>query len=85
MITGYVIGAVAGVEVIGPSVLAVFTSSSGTAWADVGIATGVSAAMLVIAIVGIRITARTQVAMAAVEYTIPCPESAARAASRPAC
>ncbi len=29
MITGYVIGAVAGVEVIGPSVLAVFTSSTG--------------------------------------------------------
>jgi amino acid transporter len=70
MITGYIIGAVAGVEVIGPSVLAVFTSSSGTAWADVGIATGVSVAMLIIAIVGIRITARTQVAMAAVEYTI---------------
>src|SRR3984957_6842627 len=32
MITGYVIGAVAGVEVIGPSVLAVFTSSAGGTW-----------------------------------------------------
>jgi len=70
MIAGYIIGAVAGVEVIGPSVLAVFTSSSGSTWADVGIATGVSVVMLVIAIVGIRITARTQVAMAVVEYTI---------------
>jgi amino acid transporter len=34
MIAGYVIGAVAGVEVIGPSVLAVFTSGAGSTWAD---------------------------------------------------
>jgi len=70
MIAGYIIGAVAGVEVIGPSVFAVFTSGSGSAWADVGIATGVSLAMLVIAVVGIRITARTQVGLAVVEYVI---------------
>src|SRR5580693_4437969 len=57
MITGYIIGAVAGVEVIGPSVLAVFTSSTGSTWTNIGIATAVSAVMLVIAIVGIRITA----------------------------
>ena len=54
MIAAYIIGAVAGVEVIGPTVLAVFTSSSGSTWADIGIATGVAAAMLVIAVVGIR-------------------------------
>jgi amino acid transporter len=70
MIAGYIIGAVAGVEVIGPSVLGVFTSSTGSTWTDIGIATAVSAVMLVIAIVGIRITARTQVGMAAIEYTI---------------
>jgi amino acid transporter len=70
MICGYIIGAVAGVEVIGPTVLAVFTSSSGSTWADIGIATGVALAMLVIAVVGIRITAQTQVGMAVVEYTI---------------
>src|SRR5229473_6383206 len=70
MISGYIIGAVAGVEVIGPTVLAVFTSSSGSTWADIGIATGVALAMLVIAVVGIRITAQTQVGMAVVEYTI---------------
>ena len=70
MIAGYIIGAVAGVEVIGPAVLAVFTSSSGSTWADIGIATGVSLVMLVIAVVGIRITARTQVGIAVVEYTI---------------
>src|SRR5216684_1386474 len=70
MIAGYIIGAVAGVEVIGPAVLAVFTSSAGSTWADIGIATGVALAMLVIAVVGIRITAQTQVGMAVVEYTI---------------
>jgi amino acid transporter len=70
MIAGYIIGAVAGVEVIGPSVVAVFSSGPGSTWADIGIATGVSLAMLVIAVVGIRITARTQVAMAIVEYVI---------------
>jgi amino acid transporter len=70
MIAGYIIGAVAGVEVIGPAVLAVFTSSSGSTWADIGIATGVSVVMLVIAIIGIRITARAQVGMAVVEYAI---------------
>jgi amino acid transporter len=70
MIAGYVIGAVAGVEVIGPSVLAVFTSGAGSTWADIWIATGVSLVMLVIAVVGIRVTARMQVSMAAVEYVI---------------
>jgi len=70
MIAGYIIGAVAGVEVIGPSVLAVFTSGSGSTWADIGIATGVSLAMLLIAVAGIRITARTQVGMAVIEYVI---------------
>ncbi len=69
MVTGYIIGAVAGVEVLGPSVLAIFNSSGG-AWSDIVIATGLSLVMLVITIVGIRITARTQVGMAAIEYTI---------------
>src|SRR4029077_2151224 len=70
MIAGYIIGAVAGVEVLGPSVLAVFTSSAGSTLTLVAIAVAISLLMLVIAIVGIRITARTQVGMAAVEYVI---------------
>jgi amino acid transporter len=69
MVTGYIIGAVAGVEVIGPSVLAIFNSTGG-AWSDIVIATVLSVVMLVITIVGIRITARTQVGMAVVEYAI---------------
>jgi len=70
MIAGYVLGTLSGVEVLGPSVLAVFDASSTNVWANVGIATAVGVVMLVIAVVGIRITARTQVAMALVEYTI---------------
>ena len=70
MVVGYIIGAVAGVEVLGPSVLAVFTSRPGSTWTYILIATAIALVMLVIAIVGIRVTARTQVGMAAVEYTI---------------
>ncbi len=72
MIAGYIIGSLADLEIIGPSVLAVFTNSNsaGNTWAYIGIGTGLSLVMLVIAIVGIRISARTQVGMAFVEYII---------------
>jgi amino acid transporter len=70
MIAGYVVGTLSGVEVLGPSVLAVFGDSATNTWANVGIATAVGLVMLVIAVVGIRITARTQVVMAIVEYAI---------------
>jgi amino acid transporter len=75
MIAGSLIGSLAGVVVLAPSVLAVFGSAttstaSAAAWPNIVIATGVTLVMLVIAIVGIRITARTQVGMAVVEYVI---------------
>jgi amino acid transporter len=70
MLTGYVIGAVAGVEIIGPSVLAVFSSSFASTWANIGIATGVCLVMAAIGVAGIKITARTQVTMAIAEYAI---------------
>jgi amino acid transporter len=70
MIAAYIIATVSGVEVLGPSVLAVFTNSSGTKWQDIAIATAVGVVMLVIAIVGIKITAKTQVGMAIIEYGI---------------
>src|ERR1700731_1955288 len=57
---GYVIGTVAGVVVLGPSVLAVFSSSSAYAWASTGIDTALCLIMLAIAVVGIRTTARTR-------------------------
>jgi amino acid transporter len=71
MIAAYVTGAVSGVEVIGPSVLAVITRQApGGRWPVIAIATGITLVMLVIAVVGIRLTARTQVGMAAIEYSI---------------
>ena len=70
MVAAYIIGTVAEVLLLGPSVLAVFgsTSSDTNAYILIGVAVGI--VMLVIAIVGIRITARTQVGMALVEYLI---------------
>jgi len=70
MIAAYVIATVSGVEVLGPSVLAVFGSNTASTSSNIIIATVVGVAMLIIAIVGIRFTAKSQVAMAAVEYTI---------------
>jgi amino acid transporter len=70
MIAAYIIATVSGVEVLGPSVISVFSSSSGSKWSDIAIATGVVLVMLVIAVVGIKITARTQVGMAIIEYAI---------------
>jgi len=70
MITGSLIGSLAGVVVLAPSVLAVFGASTAATWPNVGISTAVILIMLVVAVAGIRITARTQVAMAVVEYVI---------------
>jgi amino acid transporter len=70
MIAGYVLGTLSGVEVLAPSVLAIFGSDSTNVWANVGIATGLGLVMLIIGVIGIRFTARAQVAMAAVEYAI---------------
>ncbi len=70
MVAAYIIGTVAEVLLLGPSVLAVFgkTAYDKSGYIAIGILVGV--VMLVIAIVGIRITARTQVSMALVEYLI---------------
>ena len=70
MIAAYIIGTVAEVLLLGPSVLAVFgsTSTNTTAYVVIGVVMGLI--MLVIAIVGIRMTARVQVGMAVVEYAI---------------
>jgi amino acid transporter len=70
MITGSLIGSLAGVVVLAPSVLAVAGVATAGTGPNIAIATAVIVVMLVIAVMGIRITARTQVAMAAIEYTI---------------
>jgi amino acid transporter len=70
MITGTLVGGISGVVVLAPSVLAIFGSSATSTWPNILISTAVILVMLTIAIVGIKITARTQVGMAAVEYVI---------------
>ena len=70
MVAAYIIGTVAEVLLLGPSVLAVFGSTSTNKWAYVGIGVAMGLIMLVIAVIGIRITARVQVSMALVEYLI---------------
>jgi amino acid transporter len=70
MITGSLVGGISGVVVLAPSVLAVFNSTVTSTWPNIAISTAVILVMLVIAVIGIKITARTQVSMAAIEYTI---------------
>ena len=70
MIAAYIIATVSGVEVLGPSVLAVFGSNSSSTWSNIAIGTAVGVVMLIIAVVGIRFTAKSQVTMAIVEYAI---------------
>ena len=70
MVAAYIIGTVAEVLLLGPSVLAVFGSTSTNKWAYVGIGVAMGLIMLVIAVIGIKITARVQVSMALVEYLI---------------
>jgi amino acid transporter len=70
MIMGSVVGTVSTTVVLGPSVLAVFGSSSAAVTPNLGIDTAVVLVMLVIAVAGIKITARTQVGMGLAEYAI---------------
>jgi len=70
MIMGGIVGTVSTTVVLGPSVLAVFGSTSTAVLPNLTIDTIVVLAMLVIAIVGIRLTARTQVGMGVIEYVI---------------
>jgi amino acid transporter len=70
MLAANILGTIAATVVLAPSVLAIFGAISSSTWPNIFIATAVLLVMLVLAIVGIRPTARTQVGMAAVEYTI---------------
>jgi amino acid transporter len=70
MIMGGIIGTVSTTVVLGPSVLAVFGSTSSAIPPNLAIDTTVIVGMLVIAVIGIRVTARTQVSMGLVEYGI---------------
>jgi amino acid transporter len=63
-------GTTAEILLLGPSILAVFGSTSTNPWAWIAIGSAVGLVMLAIAVVGIRFTARTQVGIALVEYLI---------------
>jgi len=81
MIVGFIVGTLSGVVVLGPSVLAIAGSSATSTWPNVGIATAVGLVMLVIAVVGIRITARVPAAIRLPAAGSAPAGSAARAAS----
>src|SRR6266496_1010331 len=70
MIMGGIIGTVSTTVVLGPTVLAVFGSTTTAIVPNLAIDTVVLLGMLGIAIIGIRLTARTQVGLGLIEYTI---------------
>lgn len=70
MLAYYVIGGVALIVPLGPSVLQAFGTSTSSKWPDLAITSVVIVVMLGIAVAGIRPTARTQIGMAVVEYAI---------------
>ncbi|HEX4833976.1 MAG TPA: APC family permease [Trebonia sp.] len=70
MIVGYVIGTLSGVVGLGPSVLAVFNNNANSTWGNILIATVIGVLMVIIAVIGIKLTARVQVVMALIEYAI---------------
>ncbi len=70
MLAGTLFGTLTPVTALGPSVLAVFNSQANSKWPNIAIATGLIVVMLIISVIGIRITARTQVAIGVVEYVI---------------
>jgi len=70
MLAGYIVGTISVVVVLSPAVLAVFGATATSAWPNIGISTILIIVMLVIAVAGIRITARTQVVMAVFEYIV---------------
>jgi amino acid transporter len=70
MLAGIMIGTISVVVVLSPAVLAVFGASATSAWPNIFISTAVIVVMATIAVIGIKITARTQVGMAAIEYAI---------------
>jgi amino acid transporter len=70
MVTGSLIGTISGVIVLAPSVLAIFGTTTTNKLDNILISFAVILAMLAIAVIGIKLTARTQVGIAVIEYTI---------------
>jgi amino acid transporter len=64
------VGNVAAVVVLAPSVLEVFGSQGNSKWPNIAIATAVMVVVIAVTVVGIRPTAQAQVTLAAIEYLI---------------
>ena len=58
------------VVALGPNVLAVFGAPTGDKWDNVILGTVLTVVMLVISVIGIRLSARTQVSIGIIEYTL---------------
>jgi amino acid transporter len=70
MLAGTLFGTLTPVTALGPSVLQVFNQPANGKWPNILIATALVAVMATISVIGIRITARTQVAIGVIEYVI---------------
>jgi amino acid transporter len=70
IIAANLVGNVAAVVVLAPSVLAIFGASATSTWPNILIATAVMLVIIAVCVAGIRPTARTQVGMAVIEYVI---------------
>jgi amino acid transporter len=70
MLAGILTGTISVVVVLSPAVLAVFSASVTSPWPNIFISTAIILVMATIAVIGIRLTARTQVGMAVIEYAI---------------
>jgi amino acid transporter len=70
IIAANLVGNIAAVVVLAPSILAIFGASATSTWPNIAIATVTMLVIIAVVVAGIRPTARTQVALAAVEYVI---------------
>ncbi len=70
MLAGCLVGTISVVVVLAPAVLAIFGANASSTWPNIFISTAVILVMLAIAVAGIKITARTQVGMAVIEYAV---------------
>ena len=70
MLAGCLTGTISVVVVLSPAVLTVFGASATSPWPNILLCTAVIVVMATIAVVGIRLTARTQVGMAVIEYSV---------------
>jgi amino acid transporter len=70
MLAGYGLGTVSDILPIGPSVLSLFGLNASSQWGEAITVAVLGGAITVLAVIGITVAARFQVAMAAIEYAV---------------